>query len=737
MNNRSKVIISVLVLLLLAAAGMYWNGAGTIHLPRSRARDSSSVGEVNGSLSGVQSSLSLGGTSSKTKVLLIGLDGAGWNIIRPLVRRNKLPNFAHLMRDGVSGTLLSSKPLLSPLIWTTIATGKKPTKHGITDFLVVNHNSGEEIPVTRNLRAVKAFWNILSEQSRTVGVIGWLVTWPSEAINGFMVSDRLTFLDYDPNKAYPPLSKQVTYPETLLDKLTPMITKPQSITFDTIRRFLDVDLMEFNESIKNVTEPVFTATSVIAATETYRKIAMELLREQPKEVLAVYFKGIDSFGHLFASRSQTILPAGDHTGAQKYGRAIQEFYLYQDEILGDLIGAVDDSATVIVVSDHGFETGENRPAGQSEIGNGHASEWHSKEGIVIMKGRDLKKGVTVTGARTVDIAPTVLYLLGLPVAHDMDGDVLTDAFVPNHLRNNPVQYVETFEDAKTSPPERHGIASNEDDAIKRQLQSLGYLNPKTANSYNNLGILQMEEGDYGRAADAYKKAIGLRPDVAAFYDNLGTAYNALGLHREAIGQHQKAIRIDPKFSKAQNNLGIAYFDLGEYDSARQAYETALSLHPNYAEALGNLGNVYFAEAAVEKAEELLLKSLRIDPSLAISHYNLGVMYGHRHMPVRALAEFKKVLEIAPHFPQSASVYNGRGIAYFELKMFKEALAEFRKTIQLDPKFLGVHSRMGIVYASMGNPRKGKEEFRKELEINPGNIMVRRALEDLGKTEKKE
>ncbi len=672
----------------------------------------------------------------RTKVLLIGLDGADWNIMRPLTQHGKLRNFARLMQDGVSGTLNSSRPLLSPLIWTTIATGKNPIKHGITDFLVVDEESDEEIPVTRNLRTVKALWNIMSEQRRTVGVVGWLVTWPAESVNGFIVSDRLTYLDYDPRGSSPPPSKRLTYPETLLDRLTPLIIHPHSISFDKIHRFLTLDQSEFEEAMKSKTEPFFTAASVVAATETYRNIALYFIRDQPTDLLAVYFKGIDSFGHLFAS-SEALSPAGDHTSMQRTDGAIREFYLYQDEILGDLLNVVDENTTVIIVSDHGFKTGGGRPLERSEIGGGHASEWHTEEGILLMRGPGIKKGALLTGARPVDVAPTVLHLLGLPVARDMDGQVLVDAFRSEYLERNPIRVVETFEDGEVPRSKGRALASKEDGTIKKQLLTLGYLNRETANSFNNRGILWMHDGEYVQAVEAFQQAIRLRPDVASFYDNLGAAYHALGKYRKAIEQHQRAIRISPRFAKAYNNLGMALFELGEYDRARQAYEAALSLQPNFADALSNLGNVYFAQGSFEKAEELLRQSLKVDPTLARSHYNLGVMYGHRRLPKRALEEFKKVLEIAPHFPQRANVHNGMGIAYFELKKFNRALTEFRTALQLNPTLPGLHSRMGIVYSAMGMRGKAKEEFRKELNLDPQNAMVRQALEELEKEEKQQ
>lgn len=145
-------------------------------------------------------------TKSKPKILLIGLDGASWDIMTPLIGEEKLPNIKQLMDKGCWGNLESFQPLISEVIWTSIATGKSPQKHGITDRLMKDPDTGELVPSTSNLRKVKAIWNILSEYKKKVGIIGYRLTWPPEKINGVMVSDRIYIHQY----LY--LSKDYSYP---------------------------------------------------------------------------------------------------------------------------------------------------------------------------------------------------------------------------------------------------------------------------------------------------------------------------------------------------------------------------------------------------------------------------------------------------------------------------------------------------------------------------------------------
>src|SRR5688572_8642555 len=157
----------------------------------------------------------------KAPVYIIGLDGASWNLIDPMMKQGKLPNLQKLKENGVYGKLDSAYPAHSAFLWTTIATGKTKEKHGIGDFTVKEGN--EMTPSTGNLRRVKAFWNILSEKEIPVSVVNWWVTWPPEKVAGVMVSDRYRMARYRKNK------EDVTYPSALKDQLPfPNINKKRA-----------------------------------------------------------------------------------------------------------------------------------------------------------------------------------------------------------------------------------------------------------------------------------------------------------------------------------------------------------------------------------------------------------------------------------------------------------------------------------------------------------------------------
>lgn len=667
------------------------------------------------------------------KIILIGIDGADKNEIDKLISLGELPNISRLIKNGAYGNLQSLKPLLSPLIWTSIATGKVPLKHGVTDFLAVDKKTEKEIPVSSNLRKVKALWNIFSENDKTAGIIGWLVTWPAEKINGYIISDHITYLDYNPHKNNLQHEKNITYPENLINKINPYIVSSNSISFDLINKFLSIDKKTFINEKQNKKSVLNDALSVISSTETINNIGSFLYKNQSVagekvDLFCIYFKGIDSFSHIFASNNYF------ENDAAFTKKPIAKFYTYQDSLIGNILDLADESTTVIIVSDHGFKLSRTFSNNSSRIGKGNAVDWHRDNGIIVMSGNNIKSGEKISGANVLDIAPTILYLSGLPAAKDMDGKILTSIIESSFLEKNHIKKIDSYENSKKKNAPDIPIASSEDESIKNELETLGYLNTGTANSYNNIGNIYMNEGKYKLAAKSFQKAIELQPDVAAFYDNLGSAYNAMKLFDESISAHKKSISLNPNSAKAYNNLGKAYSDSKQYQLAIQNYEKAISIDQNSALAYNNIGEVYYKMGKINRAEKFINNSIEKNYDYSLAHYNLAVILGEKGEHLKAINEFKKVLEIDPSFNLKSNIYNGIGVAYFNLKEYQNALKNFKKAEKINPEFPEIHMRLGIVYISLNMKKEGINELKKELKISPDNKNLQKLINNLENNE---
>ena len=128
-------------------------------------------------------------TSGK-KILLIGWDAADWEMIDPLLESGQMPALAQLIQGGMRGNLATLQPVLSPMLWTSIATGKRANQHGICGFTEPLPDASGIGPVRSTSRKCKAIWNILSQSGLKSNIVGWFATNPPEPINGVMITDQ-------------------------------------------------------------------------------------------------------------------------------------------------------------------------------------------------------------------------------------------------------------------------------------------------------------------------------------------------------------------------------------------------------------------------------------------------------------------------------------------------------------------------------------------------------------------
>src|SRR5262245_25621119 len=180
------------------------------------------------------------------RLLLVGIDGADWDVIDELIARGRVPNLARLKREGAWARLRSSVPTLSPLLWTTAATGKTPDRHGINDFLVADPRTGQRVPINSTFRRTKAIWNILTEAGLPSDVIAWWATWPAESILGHLVSDRVAYSTFQLSGRE---QKQgAVHPPEYASVVESLRVRPESVSHAQIARFLHITPEEFRRA---------------------------------------------------------------------------------------------------------------------------------------------------------------------------------------------------------------------------------------------------------------------------------------------------------------------------------------------------------------------------------------------------------------------------------------------------------------------------------------------------------
>lgn len=439
-------------------------------------------------------------SSEAPKVVMIGLDGASWNFLDPLLRNDRLPNLARLLEGAAHGELATFRPTHSAILWTSIATGKTLEKHGVTDWTYVDDSDRERIRekrlVTGRQRVAATIWEILSDLGHTVGVVNWWVTYPARPVNGVVVSDRLKIVM---NNRSVPEEPDVVYPPELVEELRPFFLRPAEVgpvlerfrfpgysperarelfdsspasrnLFEALLSYVGQDQMvaDWTRHLLRNGQPDFFATVVrlpdVLSHFGWRFANRDLLEEL---VPQLRIDSLTSADPEVRSRNKRLLRRLDRAVA----RGLYPAYAFADEMVGSVLSAIDTNTIVIVVSDHGqvWQGGgyDHNPAPRVDYPS------VSPPGILIAKGPGVRAG-EIRGATLFDIAPTVLYALGEPVGADMDGEVLTGLFDASFRSGRPVRYVDTH--GTGAPQTGEGVASPEiDEAILEDLRNLGYL----------------------------------------------------------------------------------------------------------------------------------------------------------------------------------------------------------------------------------------------------------------------
>ena len=669
------------------------------------------------------------GRAGDQRVMILGIDGADWNILRPMLGRGELPHLGRLVADGVRAELESIRPLLSPLIWTSIVTGKRPDKHGILDFFAEDPATGRQVPVTSNLRRAQALWNMCSDLEMEVCFVDWLASWPAEPVEGVIVSDRLAYHAFDPSPDHYETHGR-TYPEDLTGDLLPLVRRDRDVTFDEIRRFLRIERREFSalaDGHYNPGDPVQNFRLVYATTETYRRIGLELAR-RPSRLFGVYFELLDAVSHLFVKHMDPAMGDVPPAEARAFGHAVEESYRYQDEILGEFLEFCDERTTVIVLSDHGFRSGPLRLASRSQIHaeGGAAADWHRPDGVLVMRGPHIRRGVEIEHASVLDITPTVLYLLGLPVASDMDGGVLTEAIDPDYLSNSPVLRIATYESGR--PGGGQGpIASPDDDALRERLAALGYVDGESPNARRNLAQVYVERGEFEKAVAEYRRALELRPKSPRLWNNLGMVYLRMEAYADAIAPLNRALELEPDFEPALSNLAVAYTHLGRLEEAGRVMERVVEIEPARAEYHDNLGVIYTRLGRTERALECFRRAASLEPRFPEPYNNRGAVAMELGRYDEARSSFVRALRCRPGFFDAQ--YN-LGLLEMRLEDYPAALSALRTAVDLRPRHPGAHYQLGEAYWRLGRKDDALSEWRTTVVLDPEGPEGARASERL-------
>ena len=699
------------------------------------------------------------------RILLVGIDGADWNIVDPLRKAGRLPRLDGLVKDGTRARLRTISPMLSPVLWTSIATGVVPQRHGILDF-VTGTGKGDQAPVSSRQRRVKAFWNILSERGLSVGVAGWWATWPAEQVNGFIVSDRVAYQLLGVRPVEERNRGGKVFPASGDGQVIAATVAPESIGAGDLDAFvrLPADPTSLPEKESRLIDDLRT---VIASGRTYTAATLALAGKRPPDVTAVYLEGTDTVAHLFMPYAPPPLAGIDPGAQRRFGKAVDSYYEEADRLLGRLIDGLEPK-TIIVLSDHGFRTGDNRPRTESRPGYGAAADWHRQYGIAVFHGPAFRRGADVEEVSLLDIAPTLLRLAGLPVGEDMDGRPIAEAFDPAWRSAHPEQYIASWEATGAPPaviataaPPKEGPAdvSPEGDARPpAPPAAAGQAPPAGAGAGPGApapdaagrgpapdvasgegtaapGAASEDAAGQGAAsADAAGDAERLARLQSLGYlassgmpnghNNRGATLLFQGRAEEALREFEQALAGGEDRTIARLNMVRARIELRDYDGALRDLDAHAQEKPGSRDAAYLRGQIAERRQKPDEAERLYRSALQLDPNFTEARNDLGLLLERRGRHEDALVEFRRVVAIDPEFGEA---YNNIGIVERARGRTEAAEEAFRRSIKVSPDFAGAYSNLALLLEDRKEFAEAETLLRQAVKRAPKEPDIRSNL----------
>ncbi|MGE3641363.1 MAG: alkaline phosphatase family protein [Pirellulales bacterium] len=643
------------------------------------------------------------------KVLLIGWDAADWLMVRPLVEQGLMPTFASLLDGGVSGNLATIRPILSPMLWNSIATGKRADKHGICGFVEPLPDGSGIRPITSTSRKTKAIWNILSQNGLTSNVVGWFASHPAEPIRGAVVSD---YYIHPPEKGadFSVVPAGVCHPERLAQPLSKLKVTPRDVDAQAILPFVpraaEIDGKQ-DHRLRHLATLLTRTASIQAA-------ACALMVNEPWDFMAVYFDAIDQFGHHFMPYHPPAVAGISERDAEIFRDVMVGCYRFHDMMLETLLRNAGPETTVLLVSDHGFHSGSER---SDTDGFKDPTSWHRPFGVVCGKGPGIKQNETLYGACLLDVAPTILSLFGLPIGGDMDGRPWLEIF-DREVRPKRIQSWDLVEgDCGMHSAERREDPVEAAEAI-RHLVDLGYIEAPsedvqktvlsaTIDLKTNLALALSDSTRLDQALPLFKELVELTRDDPTrknlYLAHLACCYLQLDQVPECIST------LDQLNGEMGQSPFVQVMRVRLAERQRQPTEAlrmareVLEQFPNDTGLLNRIGHLLLETKSWDEAEAIFRQSLSLLEDNPVAHDGLAAIHLERDRFDEAVEHSLLAVGLIHYFP---SAHFHLGVALHGAGREEQAIAAFETCLAMRYQVPKTHCRLASLYR-MRDPIRSK------------------------------
>lgn len=636
------------------------------------------------------------------KVVLIGWDAADWKIIDQLMAKGQMPTLKNMVENGVRGNLSTLDPVLSPMLWSSIATGKYADKHGIHGFTEPDYETGVVRPISSTSRKSRAIWNILTQQGKKCNVFSWWPSNPAEPINGVMVSNLYQRASKPINQPWP-MAPGTVHPKDLTEHFAKCRVHPDELTAEHIVPFIP----EAGNIDQEKDKRIGAFSKMLADAATVHSASTWALENTDWDFTAIYHDAIDHACHGFMKFRAPQLPGVPDDLFQVYQHVVDGMYRFHDMMLERTLELVGPDTNVILISDHGFQSDHLRPLSLPKEPAGPAAE-HRKHGVICCFGPDFKKGETIYGSSILDVAPTLLTMFGLPVGKDMDGSPLLQVFEETPT----LKQIDSWENVEGEFGEHDKTlkVSKEEalDAVK-QLVELGYID------------------DPG---EDMQKAMQ-NTDIELKY-NLSKVYSSTGRPKQALELLEEINALKPTY-RFQIRIVDCLKRLEKFDQALKLLqkieeedkegEKKLSLTLVKAEILKDQKDYQGALRILIDLLEKTKNSVVIIKSLADCYANLKNWK-------EAKKAYLACLDIDKH---DATLHRGVALCNLNLKDYEGAIDSALTATELIYQFPTAHFILGKALFEIGEIEMAIQSLEVACSMRPSYTQPRLLLEKIYKT----
>lgn len=601
------------------------------------------------------------------RVAILAVDGADWELIKELIDDGRMPNLASLIDNGVSGSVQPVQPTIAPLAWATLATGVRPDRHQVLDFV-----RRDGVPVDASDRRAPALWDIAPAFGRSALVVNWWTAWPPtsrEAIVFDAPSLRGT---------------AAVHPDAIAEIVQKAAIPASTIGVPQLSRFISMPAAEIQTALgaNDPSHPVIQLRHILAKTWTDHRSAIALFEKHQPMLTMVGYDGSDAVNHLFGAWHPPLRQGVSWEEYRRYWPAVANYYSELDRLIGEWVKVLPTDTTLMIMSGYGMTWGIDRPRQRPD--GGSALGEHRRNGFFVAYGNRIRPNRARRVLSPYDIAPTTLSLLGLPKSLEMPGEVISwalDGVEPIEA----VKIANYGELVDIRPVTSAGAAPTQDHLA--QLRIIGHI--ASADRDMTMAV-EPEQGEAVASVPIGSETWG----QYAYFNNLGVQLKRQGKQSEAVDAFEKAIELNPGRSTPYLNLTILLLERQQYTNAETVFFQAI-------------------ERGVTHPESQIL--------------SLAAWYRERDLVSRAIGVLSRGKEL---FPESAEIAGNLGSALAQVRQYTAASAELERALALQPSSTLVLNNLGQISLRRQDYARALDYWNRSLVIDPAQPSIREGVEAL-------